>query len=254
MKKSKLSVIIITKNEEKNIERCLKSVKWADEIIVVDSFSTDNTLNIVEKYTNNVYQAKWLGYANQRNFGVDQAKNDWILCIDSDEVVTLNLYKEIKETLESTPHHNGYYIPMKNFMFTRWMKYSGLSKQYHLRLYNKHKGKWIKDIHEIVKIEGDSGYLKNIILHYAYISINDLIKKIDVYTDLEAKALYEKNIKFNKWKALGSPLIIFIYKYIFQKGFLDGYPGLIWAVSLAYYNFSKWLKVWEIYTNGGKSK
>ena len=254
--KVKLSVIIITKNEEKNIERCLKSVKWADEIIVVDSYSTDNTLSIVKRYTDKIYQNKWSGYANQRNFGAGQASNDWVLCIDSDEVVTINLSMEIKKTLRNNVHYNGYFIPMKNCMFDYWMKYSGLNRQYHLRLYNKLKGKWIKDIHEIVKINGKIGCLKNIILHYAYNSISDLVKKMDIYTDLEAKALYEKNIKFSKWKAIKNPIIIFIYKYIFQRGFLDGSPGLIWAVSLGYYNFLKWQKVWEMYAKdeGGKGK
>lgn len=241
----KISAVILTKNSEKTIEKCLKSLMWCDEVVVMDSFSIDRTLEIAKMYNCKIYQVEWKGFSEQRNIGAQKATNDWVFFVDSDEFVTEELANEIMNKL-STNKYYGYYVPMKNFMFGKWMKHCGLDMQIHLRLYNRKYGRWTKDIHETVQLEGQVGYLKNPLLHYAYPTINSLVVKVNRYTDLEAMELYKKGERFNFLNMTIESIGIFIYKYLIQGGFLDGYNGLIWSISLSYYRFLKWMKLWEL--------
>lgn len=236
----KLTACIIVKNEEVNIEDCLKSLHFADEIIIVDSGSTDNTVGIVRKYTQKVIYQEWLGYSNQRNFAASHAANNWILSIDADERITDELAKEIMNILES-PAHDVYDIPMRNYVVNRWMKHSGLGSQLHKRLYNRTKCTWSDQIHEDIVGYKSRGVLKNKMLHYAYKDVSSLVYKINLYTTIEASK-YIKN-KPNLLKSIFYPGLVFVKKYIFQLGFLDGRAGYLWAISLAYYHRLIFLKV-----------
>ncbi len=230
---NKISTIIITLNEEKNIKDCIKSVLWTDEIIVIDSFSTDKTVSICKKFPKvKVYTKKWMGYARTKNWGIKKAKYEWILSIDADERITPELKKEIKQILKN-PEYDGYLIPRKNFYFGKWIKWGGNYPDYQLRLFRKGKGEFRKVLlHEGVRLfKGAPGKLKNPMLHFTYNSVNDYFERFKKYTELEKEILKQKNVKINIFTIfyyfIFYPLKKFISRYIFKLGFLDGIDGLI---------------------------
>jgi len=236
----KISACLIVKNEEKVIERCLKSLDFVEEIIVVDSGSNDKTVEIAKKYTDKVYFQEWLGYDKQRNFAASKAKNDWIFVLDADEVATKELSEEIIN-LKNIEKHDIYLIARQNYFINYRMKYSGAKNDFQIKLYNRRKCYWKSIVHE--KLEGSKniGKLKKKLNHFAFDSEQDILFKINKYTTLEAiKMLNEK--KSNIIKILFYPSLVFIYKYIFQLGFLDGRVGYLWALSRAYYHRMKFFK------------
>jgi len=246
-KHNKISAIVISYNEEKVIADCLQSLFWCDEIIVIDSYSTDNTINFAKKYTDSVFQKKWEGYSIQKNYGMELAKNDWLLFIDSDEIVTDDLAKEISNIM-TCPEYMGYYIPRKNYLLGVQLKYSGQYPQYSVRLFNRKYGKWEdREVHEQVLIKEKLGYIKNPIDH-----INDFEKET-LYGMLLKEVRFSKleladRKKNNKNKLRFSEINInmflkhysvslpfqsifkFFYIYIVKLGFLDGKIGLLWAI------------------------
>jgi glycosyltransferase involved in cell wall biosynthesis len=238
---NKVSAVIITKNEEENLKDCLDSLQWVDEIVVIDSYSDDNTIEIAKRYTNQVYKNEWSGYAQQRNYGANIASHNWIISIDADERISEELANEIRETL-SNPKYVAYNIPMQNYVFNRWMKHSGLGKQYHIRLYNKTLCKWDSLIHEDIETNGEVGKLNHKMLHLAYKNVSELMYKIDKYTDLEAEKLVASKKNPSLIKFILYPPVIFIYKYFYQQGFRDGVAGFAWAISLFYYHNVKFIK------------
>jgi|UniRef100_A0A7V3RFR5 glycosyltransferase involved in cell wall biosynthesis len=250
---SKLSVVIITKNEERNIADCLATVEWADEIIIVDSFSTDRTVEIAKKYTDKIFQRQFTNYSDQKNFGAAQASNPWILSIDADERVSSELKEEICQVI-TKGSSDGYLIPCLDYMFGKKIKYGGWYPQYHLRLYKKDKGKWVRAVHEFVTVDGKIEYLKNPLLHFSHLTISNFIQKLDRYTSMEAENLFLQQKKTNIFNIIFLPLIVFIYKYLFCLGFLDGVHGLFLAVSLAYYHFAKHTKLWELWFKNHANK
>lgn len=250
---SKISVVIITKNEEKNIVNCLETVKWADEIIIVDSFSTDRTVEIAKKYTDKIFLRQFTNYSEQKNFGTKHASNIWILSIDADERVSSELKEEICQAI-SCGCSDGYWIPHLDYMFGKKIKHGGWYLQYHLRLYRKDKGKWIRTVHEFVTVNGKVGYLKNPLLHFSHLTISNFIQKLDRYTTMETEDLFAQKKKTNIFNIICLPLIIFIYKYFCRLGFIDGIHGLFLAVSLAYYHFAKHTKLWELWFKNHANK
>ena len=240
----KVSVVIITKNEEQNISECLESVEWADEIILVDSLSTDRTVEIAKKYTDKIFVRSFTNYSDQRNFADHRASHSWILAIDADERVTPKLRVEIEQAIKQSGY-NGYWIPCLDYMFGKLIRHGGWYPQYHLRLYRKATAKWVGAVHEKVVIDGEVGYLKNPLLHYSHLTISNFIQKLDRYTSLEAEQLYAQDKRPNIIKILFWPLVVFVYKYFYRLGFFDGVHGLVLAVSLAYYHFVKHAKLWE---------
>lgn len=240
----RLSVVIITKDEEQNIEACLESVKWADEIVIVDSLSTDKTVEISRKYTDKVFLRAFTTYDEQRNFGNQQASCPWILALDADERVTPALKEEIQRAIREGTR-DGYWIPRLDYMFGKMVRHGGWYPQYHLRLYRKDAAKWVGAVHEKVVLNGKVGYLKNPLLHYSHLTISNFIQKLDRYTSLEAEQLYAQGKRTNILKMFFWPLVVFAYKYFYRLGFLDGIHGLVLATSLAYYHFVKHAKLWE---------
>ena len=240
-----VSAIVLTGDEEAQIGDCLRHLSWANEVLVVDSGSTDATRDIAAGSGARIVQQAWQGFAAQRNFGAAQAAHDWVLFVDADERITSELAAEIPAVLRS-PKYAGYHIPMRNSMFGRWMRYGGLGRQYHLRLYNRTRGRWVRDVHEVVELDGPAGSLHAAMEHYAYRTIRELLEKVDRYTDAEARALRDRGARPTPGIILRDCLGLFLYKYFWQRGCLDGYPGLLWAGSLSYYNLLKWMKLWEL--------
>lgn len=234
MQKNNISAVIITHNEEKNIKDCLESIKWVDEIIVVDSFSIDNTERICKKYSPKLkfYKRAWQGYSNQKNFGINKAKSKWILSLDADERITPQLKEEILKAIQNQKDIKGFYIPRKNYYFGKWIRWGGNYPDYQLRLFQKNYGRFKNVIlHEGVFVNGKTTKLKNPMLHFTYKNVDDYFKRFIKYTELEKEILITKKIKINIFTIiyyiLLFPLKKFISRFIFKLGFLDGIDGFI---------------------------
>lgn len=237
---AKLSVIIITKNEEENIRDCLESVKWADEIIIVDSFSHDRTIEIAKEYTNKIFQREWVGYGRQKNLALEKATGEWVLNIDADERVTKELAGEMKEAIQRN-QYNGYYIPNKAYFLGKWIRHSGWYPDYHLRLFKRGKGRFNERmVHEAVEVEGEKDYLKGSIEHFTTQSLGEYLKRMDRYAKLTVK---EGRGRAGWLKVLFHPPFTFFKMYIIKRGFLDGIPGLILALCHFYYTFNKYARL-----------
>jgi len=247
MKKNKLSVVIIARNEEKIIAWCLDAVSWAHEVIVVDSGSYDNTVKICRKYNAKVFYKKWQGYSAQKNFALSKAKGNWILSIDADEIVSGELRDEIKKVLENdTGEYDGYEMKFKNYFYGRFLRFGGMYPDYHLRLFRKGKGNFNKtEIHEGVWLKGKKARLNGAIIHFTSRKISDHIENINKYTELEAK----QNIMVSKiptgYSIFLKPFYNFIKNYFFKFGFLDGFHGLVFHVVSSMYVFIKEIKTAE---------
>lgn len=246
----KLSVVIITKNEENHIEDCLKSVQWADEIIVVDSGSSDKTVELARRYTEKVYYQQWLGYAAQKNFAIEKATGDWIISLDADEAVSSDLVKEIRGILNRGAEFEGYFIPRKNFLNSRWMRYAGQYPDYQLRFFRSNARYLTREVHERVEIKGPAGYLTGPIIHKTYHDINAFVQKINLYTGLEARLRVKQGHRPGVFSFVWQPLRKFLWAYFYKKGFRDGILGLIISISLAYYVFLELAKTWEAFEFG----
>lgn len=241
-----ISVLIITRNEENNIEACLESATWADEIVIVDAFSEDKTREICLKFTDKVYQKKWDGYANQKNFGNGLCTGEWILSLDADERITQQLSDAIRKAI-GEGKHSAYRIPILDFMFGKWIEHGGWDRQLHTRLYMKDKASWQKDVHEIVKVDGQVGHLTIPILHFSHTSISKFVNKMNRYTDLEANELFKSGDKIGWAKILLTIPWHFFNRYILWKGILDGFHGIILAVLIGFYYFLTRVKLWELH-------
>lgn len=231
----KISVVIITKNEEKHIKNAIQSALFADEILVLDSGSIDKTCDIAKKLGARVEHQEWLGFGCQKNKAVELASNDWVFVLDADEEITEKLRYEIIETLQS-PISNGFYVARLNNFFGRDIKTCGLYPDYTIRLFNRSKGFFNElPVHESVQIQGQVSKLKNHMTHIAYESIDEFIEKQNHYSGLSPK-------KRNILKALISPFWTFFKLYFIRRGFLDGRHGFIIAALYSQYTFWKYIK------------
>ncbi|MBI5212282.1 MAG: glycosyltransferase family 2 protein [Nitrospirae bacterium] len=252
-----VSVVIITKDEEINIGDALESVKDFEDVVVVDSFSNDRTVEICRQYTDRVFQREWQGYAKQKQTAVDYAQKSWVLLLDADERVTPELKKEITEkiTLNSelqtlNSSCSGFYIPRKNFFLGRWIRHSGWWPDYTLRLFKKEvSGLEPRAVHEKVVVNGSKDYLKGPLEHYTYRTISDYIKKMENYSTLAAEEILLKNPIQSPvsliFKMAGSPVFTFLKMFFIKQGFRDGIHGFMLAVLYGFYTFLKYAKAWE---------
>jgi glycosyltransferase involved in cell wall biosynthesis len=241
---NKISVIIITGNEEKNIKDCLQSVFWADEIIVVDSESVDRTVEVAKEFTNKVYIHKWEGYAKQKVFALSLAKNEWILSLDADERVTKDLADEILSTDLSL--FDGYFIRRENYFLDKVIKGCGWGSDYQLRLFKKNKARVTERlVHEKFITEGKITRLKNSIVHYSYTNLEDGFNKINKYSSLETKEKHNRK-KSTSLGIILTPIIAFSQHYILRMGFRDGKHGLIVSLMHAITKLQVAMKIWEI--------
>ncbi len=246
---SKLSIALITKNEEENIRRTLESVRWADEIVVVDCGSTDRTVPICREYTNRVIHQDWLGYAGQKNRARDLTTGDWVLSLDADEPVEPALAEEIKKIIASADSHEGYRIPRKTIFLGRWIKHGGWYPDYNLRLFRRGKGRFQeRAVHEAMRVEGSVGTTRHAIEHHTYPDIESYLERINRYSSLAVDVMEGKGISAFKasWlNIISRPVLTFVHKYVLRFGFLDGKHGLILNLFHSYYVFAKYAKAWE---------
>lgn len=238
-----LSSIVLTKNEENNIERCIKSLSFCDEIIIIDDFSTDKTIEVAKKLNAVVYQrALNNDFSSQRNFGLEKAKNEWVLFIDADEVVPENLKQEIISSI-NTKFFNGFFLKRKDFAFGKELKYGETANVKFLRLARSKKGLWERPVHETWKVKGPIDTLKNPLNHYSHQNITESLKKINYYSDIEA--YFRQNEKSGFLQILLYPTAKFIKNFIILKGFLDSLPGFFIASLMSTHSFLVRVKIWE---------
>lgn len=248
----KLSGVIITFNEERNIERCLQSlVNVVDEIVVVDSYSTDNTKRICQKFSVKFIEQKFLGYTEQKNFALEQTTHKHIVSLDGDEALSNELQKSIIK-LKNNWGFDGYYVNRYNNFCGQWIKHSDWYPNKKLRVFDKSKAKWTgHKIHETIKLNNPNaevGYLKGDILHYTYQSYEEMDKKTEYFSSIAAQAYYEENKKATLWKLIWNPLWAFFKSYILRLGFLDGKNGFricyqTWKITYLKYKKLRALKM-----------
>lgn len=246
-KKVPLSVVITAYNEEKKIKDCLDSVKWADEIIVIDNSSIDKTKSIVEQFTSKIFTKPNNPMLNvNKNYGFTKAKHKWILSLDPDERVSEELAEEIKNVVAGE-NNNGYYIPRKNIIFGKWIEHTGWYPDHQLRLFKKDCGKFEEiQVHEMLKVDGNVGYLNNPLIHYTFDNISQFLQKhIIVYAPNEAAVLIEKGYEFNYMDAIRFPLNEFLSRYFAREGYKDGFYGLILSLLMSFYHIVIFTLIWE---------
>jgi glycosyltransferase involved in cell wall biosynthesis len=247
-----LSVTIICKNEEENIRGCLESVKWADEIILVDSYSIDRTIEIAKEYTDKIYQQEWLGFAKQREFALSKVSKEWVFPLDADERCSPELKDEILYVIKSEKKFTGYRIPRKSFFLNKWIKHGGWYPGYQTRLFLKEKA-YVADrlVHEGYEIKGETGFLKNNILHYTVNSISDYMSRVNHYSTLQAvEKSNKKKVKLSD--ILFRPVASHIQQFILKRGFLDGIYGLMVTNFDVITNMLTYMKAWELQHKSSK--
>jgi glycosyltransferase involved in cell wall biosynthesis len=251
----KVSAYIITKNEEKHIKACIESLDFADEIIIADSFSSDATEEIALECGCKVIKHKFESFGKQRNFAVGQCSYEWIVCLDADERISKELKSEIVFQLQNSPDGDVFLAPRKSMFINKWIMHSGWYPDYrHPVLFNKNKAKYKEQlVHEDIDCKGKKKYFKGDILHYPYDSVEQFIKKSDLYAGLRAREMFEKGKKFRILNLLLNPCVMFVKMYFIKKGFLDGLTGLILALLYScVYTLVKYIKLWELYNKNSK--
>ena len=243
-----VTATVITFNEAANIEAALASLSWADEIIVVDSESTDRTTEIARKFTDKVIVRPWPGYIAQKNFAAEQASHDWIFSLDADERVTPELAAEIKDAASRDgPRAAGYRVPRVTFHLGRWMRSTDWYPDYQLRLYDRRRARWSgKYVHESVKADGPVEDLRSELQHFAYRDLAHHLQTMDRYTTLAARQMFEEGRRAGFFDLMVHPPAAFFRNYVLRGGFRDGVPGLIVSAMNARYVGLKFAKLWEL--------
>ena len=255
MERPPISACIITFNEEDAIRDCLDSIKWVEEIVVVDSFSQDSTVAVCREYTDKVFQIEWQGHVKQKNCALGYASNEWVLCLDADERVSPELKEEINNQLSVHAHgFDGYFFPRHSYYLGRWINHGGWYPDYKLRLFKKSKGQWGgKDPHDKVILDGTSKHLKGDLLHFVYKDLSHQLQTVDNFSTISASVLEYEGKKFSLLKLLFRSPFRFFEMYVIKRGFMDGLPGFIIAVASSFYVFLKYAKLWELKRHKSKS-
>jgi len=247
--KNMLSVVVSVFNGEKVLDECLKSVSWAQEIIIVDNSSTDKTLEIAKKYTDKIFtKPNNLMLNVNKNFGFSKATEEWILCLDSDEIIAPELAEEIKSKILSPKSTiNGYWIPRKNIIFGKWIEHTGWYPDHQLRLFRRGKGSFPEEhVHEMIKIGGNVNYLKNNIIHNSYKNISQFLNKLtNIYGPNEAEQMIKKGYIFDWRDAIRFPMKEFLSRFFARKGYKDGFHGLMLSLLMAFYHLIVFSYIWE---------
>ncbi len=242
-----LSVVLITLNSETSLAKTLEAVKWADEIVLVDSGSTDGTLEIARQFKAKIVYRAFDGYGSQKNFATEQASNDWILSLDDDEILMPELQQEIRYLDLKNTDYQGFKIPRSLIFLGKLLKFSGEYKRLTLRLFNRKHGNWNAEyVHESVEVGGKIGVLKNQILHDSYRDLTDYFNKFNKYTSLGAKTLAERGKTASTFKIISRFPTTFLKIYFLKGSFLDGYAGFMWALLTAMNPVVKYAKLREM--------
>lgn len=242
-----ITATIITLNESANLARALDSVRWADEIVVVDAESTDDTVAIARRYTNRVIVRPWPGYVDQKNFAASQASHDWVFSLDADECVTPALAAEVATVLAAGPRHAGFRVPRVSYYLGRWVRSTDWYPDYQLRLYDRRRGRFAgRYVHESVRVEGEAGRLRGELQHYSYRDVSDHLRTIDRYSTLAARQMFEQGRRSGPLRMIAHADAAFLRNYVLRWGFRDGTIGLVVSALNAYYVLLKFVKLWEM--------
>jgi glycosyltransferase involved in cell wall biosynthesis len=240
-----VSVVIVTKDEEKNIKDALESVREFEEVVVLDAFSRDGTLEICKRYTPRVFQQEWKGYARQKQAAMDLANKEWVLILDADERVTPALKRELAGKI-GEGMRDGFYLPRKNYFLGKWIRHSGWWPDYTLRLFRKEVSHVeLREVHEKVVVKGSVGHLKEPIEHYTYRTIADYLKKMEQYSTLSANELFQRKSTPPVLSMIANPTYVFLKMFFLRQGFRDGMHGFVLAGLYSVYTFLKYVKIWE---------
>ncbi len=243
----RVSATIITLNEAEHIGAAIDSVSWANQIIVIDSGSTDGTVDIARGKGATVLTRAWSGYIDQKNFAAQQAAHDWIFSLDADERVPAALTAEIRALLADEPAACAYRIPRVTFHLGRWIRTTDFYPDYQTRLYDRRRARWQgKYVHESVTADGPVGQLVSPIEHYSYKNLQDHLERINQYTTLAARQMHEAGRRASAFDLLAHPPAAFLRNYVLRRGFMDGSVGLTLSIVNAYSVFLKFAKLWEL--------
>jgi glycosyltransferase involved in cell wall biosynthesis len=243
----RLSVFIIALNQEANIGACLASASFADEIVVVDTGSTDRTVEVARTYTDRVVIAPWQGFGRTKNFALDQARGDWVFSLDTDERVPPALRDEILAVVASDGPMNGYRVPRKNYFGGRWIRHLGWYPDYTLRLFRRGQGRFRdREVHEEVVVAGPVGVLKTPLEHYSYRSVSDYVTRMDRYARLASRELAKGGRRPYPGELFFRPFFTFLHLFFIKRGFLEGATGYDLAVLMSMYKFLKYYYLREL--------
>jgi (heptosyl)LPS beta-1,4-glucosyltransferase len=240
-----LAAVVLTFNEERNIAACIESLRWADEVIVFDSGSSDRTREIAADSGAVVRQHPFRNYSQQRQAALEQAGAAWVFFVDADERATPELAAEVRRAIAGGGGPVGYWVPRKNFMFGKWIQGGGWSPDYQLRLLRPDLARYDprREVHEVASLDGPAGYLENRLIHYNYDSVAEFRAKQSRYIDFEARILLEKGVRARPYTYLTMPLREFWRRFILLRGYRDGAYGLLLAGLMAYYVFLTYLRL-----------
>jgi glycosyltransferase involved in cell wall biosynthesis len=250
MKLPLISVLLPTYNSEEVVRNALESISWVDDILVVDSYSTDQTVEICRRYGARIVQHEYINSARQKNWAVPQCRYGWVFQIDADEVLESGLREEIEAAISRAPSHiQAFRIPRKNYVLGRWMQYGGIYPDYQTRLFRRDLGRWTdREVHAHLVVPGKVETLYHHILHYGMPSLSKQIVNLDRYTGYEADEIRKHGNGFHWYQLLVRPWIVFSRHYVWLQGFREGWRGFIVCAYLAIYDFLAHAKVWEMET------
>ena len=241
-----IAAVLVVKNEEACLKETLGALRWVDEIVVVDSGSTDKTVDIAKDFTDKVYIKQWMGYGKQKNFALGKVNSKWVLSIDGDETVTEGLAKEIIKAIKNDKY-DGYLINIQLVFLGKPLRFGGVYPDYHLRLFKREKGDFVEsDVHERINLNGTKTKLNGKILHYSYKNLHDYLQKFNNYTTLFARQKARQGKKTNAvypFLRFGGELF---KRLIFKLAILDGHPGILYAFLSSFYSFMKYAKLYEM--------
>lgn len=241
---TQLTAVILTKNEEHNIADCIESVCWADGVVVFDSFSQDRTVEIAQALGARVIQHPFRNYADQRNAALEAVEGRWVFFVDADERATPELAAEARQAIEDETKA-GWWVPRHNYIFGRLTLHAGWFPDYQLRLLKRVCARYdpAQEVHEVVILDGEEGYLKNVLIHYNYDNLSQFLERQSRYTEYEARILYEQGVR-PKWRNfILQPLREFRRRYVSLQGWKAGFHGLLLSSLMAYYNFVMYVRL-----------
>lgn len=251
-----ISAVVLTHNDEATVAKTLESLVWCDEMIVIDDASTDTSVVIVKKFTDKIFERPLDGdFSAQRNFGLSKAKGDWVLFVDSDEVVTDALAREIQEIASPLRQTQGtrndkevgYLIKRRDIMWGRELRHGEQGSMKLLRLAKKDAGTWERPVHEVWNVKGQTGELLKPILHFPHPSVAQYLEEINRYSTLNASYLYKHGVQVRWWQIVAYPVSKFFLNYVIRLGFLDGTPGAVVAIMMSMHSFLTRAKLWQLW-------
>ena len=247
-----LSAVVITLNEEKNIERCLEALRFADEIVVLDSLSTDRTVTLARRYTDKISEREFTGYSDQKTAAIEMATQEWILLVDADEVVPEDLAREITSTLASADC-DGYWIPRSTYFLGKLIRHCGWYPDYQLRLARKSKARFsVRLVHETLEVDVKCGRLKTALVHYSYPSMDEYARKMVSYARAGARQKMLDGGRFRLSDLVFRPGLAFLRMYIVKQGFRDGLHGFLLCTLTACSTALRYAMLWEMCVRGPK--